>query len=221
MPSQGKANPLSDAVPIIVGYFSISLAFGVIAKDVLGWNAVLMSAAVFAGASQFIALQMLSKGAAASLVIFTTFLVNLRHVLMSSYLSTFYRGVHWTKRVVVAFGITDETFAISSRRFGEGRADFVYNASLNFMCYASWVSGTAAGLLLPSAPQAVELLPFALTAFFICILVLSVESVHHIFVLVIAGVAAITLSSLPTGWNIIVATLLASFAGGVVERWRR
>ena len=209
-----------DAIPIVVGYFSISVAFGVLAKDIIGSWAIVMSAAVFAGASQFIALQMLSKSASAPLIILTTFLVNLRHILMSSYLSTFYRKVSRIKRTLVAFGITDETFAIASRRFNEGKADFSYNIRLNLLCYASWIAGTAVGVYIPIVPGTfVSVLPFALTAFFICILVLSINSKLDAIVAVVAGAVATALAYLPTGWNIIVASLVACAFGGVAERW--
>jgi len=205
----------------MVGYFSISVAFGFLARNVIGWYAILMSMAVFAGASQFIAIQMLSKGSSGLLVIATTFLVNLRHVLMSSYLATFYRGTNLFRKAIVAFGVTDETFAIASRRFNENKASFEYNVRLNFLCYVSWILGTAAGVFAPSVPQElVEVLPFALVAIFICILVMSVSSKLDAVVAVIAGLLATLLSFLPTGWNIIVATLTACLVGGVAERWR-
>ncbi|AEA46943.1 AzlC family ABC transporter permease [Archaeoglobus veneficus] len=222
--STWASTSLKDAFPIIVGYFSISVAFGVLAQNYMGWYAVLMSALVFAGASQFIALQMLIHKSAMPLIVLTTFLVNLRHILMSSYIATLYGKIKAStlKKAIVSFGITDETFAIASRRLRE-LPDANYHLSLNFLCYASWVSGTAVGLLfgnmIPSA--VVDVLPFALTALFITLLVLSVRTRVDVFVAAFAGVVSTLLSFLPVGWNVMLAAILACVLGGVLEKWTR
>jgi 4-azaleucine resistance transporter AzlC len=72
--------------PICLGYIPIGLAFGVLAQKA-GLSPLhigLMSALVFAGSAQFIAVSMLAAGASATAIILTTFVVNLRHVLMST-----------------------------------------------------------------------------------------------------------------------------------------
>ena len=213
----------NDAFPIIVGYFSISVAFGVLAQKYLGIYAVMMSAFVFAGASQFIALQMLIHKSSALLIVLTTFLVNLRHILMSSYIATLYSRINVgrIKRALVSFGITDETFAIASRRLEE-LPDANYNLGLNFLCYASWITGTAVGLFFGNVIplSVVDVLPFALTALFITLLVLSVKNRVDVVVAAIAGIVSVMLGFLPVGWNIMIAALAACAAGGVFERWR-
>lgn len=77
--------------PICVGYFPLGFAFGVLAQkagfDML--DIALMSVLVYAGSSQFIAVAMLSSGAAPASIVLTTFMVNLRHVLMGSSLAVY------------------------------------------------------------------------------------------------------------------------------------
>ncbi|ADC64910.1 AzlC family protein [Ferroglobus placidus DSM 10642] len=209
---------LKDSLPIVVSYFSISTAFGMIAKEYLGFNAVLMSALVFAGAAQFIALQMIANKSPSALIVLTTFLVNSRHLLMSSYLSRFYIGVSKRIKAVVSFGITDETFAVASKRFQEGKANPSYNLQLNFFSYSAWVSGTALGIFFGAIlPEDVSrVLPFGLTALFISILVSSVKEKSDLIAALTAGIFAVVL---PSGWNIVVASLVGCFAGGVAEKW--
>ena len=74
------------AWPICIGYIPIGLALGVIAQKAgLSPSEIgVMSLLVFAGSSQFIAVSMLSAGADIAAIILTTFMVNLRHLLMSS-----------------------------------------------------------------------------------------------------------------------------------------
>ena len=82
---------LTKAVPVILGYMPIGLAFGVLAREA-GLNLTqvfLMSLLVFAGSSQFISVAMLKAGADMWSIIATTFIVNLRHLLFSASISTF------------------------------------------------------------------------------------------------------------------------------------
>ncbi|MFO7966900.1 MAG: AzlC family ABC transporter permease [Archaeoglobaceae archaeon] len=216
-----RSRAVTDAFPIIIGYFSISVAFGILAKEYIGGNAILMSLIVFAGASQFIALQLITKNTSAALIVATTFLVNLRHILMSSYFTPFYRNVSKFKRALVAFGITDETFALASKRFQEGSGDTRYHLGLNFLCYSSWVGGTIVGLFFGSiVPGSItEVLPFTLVALFISILILNVNTKLDVGIALFSGVLATALVVLPEGWNILIATLAACLVGGVAEKW--
>ncbi len=77
---------LTAGWPICLGYLPIGIALGVLAQKAgLSPLAVgLMSMFVFAGSSQFIAVSMLAGGATFVAIIVTTFMVNLRHLLMSS-----------------------------------------------------------------------------------------------------------------------------------------
>jgi len=215
----------TDAFPIMVGYFSISIAFGMLAKGFIESYAVLMSLIVFAGASQFIALQLFMKNSSGILIVITTFVVNLRHTLMSSYFSPLYSRTNVLKKAILSFGITDETFAIASRRLKSEKGEPAYHISLNFLCYVSWVAGTIAGLLFGSIipPDLAEVLPFTLTALFISILVLSISNRFDIYVGVLAGILSLSFSAfqLPTGWNVLIATVIACITGGVTEKWMK
>lgn len=73
----------------MIGYFSASIPFGLLAKagGISLLEAFLFSALVFAGASQFMALNLLQAGVAAGEIILATFLVNSRHLVMSTVLA--------------------------------------------------------------------------------------------------------------------------------------
>ena len=77
---------LNAGWPICLGYVPIGMAFGVLAQKagLTPLQIGLMSIMVFAGSAQFIAVSMLTGGASVPAIITTTFVVNLRHVLMSS-----------------------------------------------------------------------------------------------------------------------------------------
>jgi predicted branched-subunit amino acid permease len=110
---------LSAGWPICLGYLPIGLTFGVLAQKA-GLSPIqigLMSILVFAGSSQFITVSMISAGASAAAIITTTFVVNLRHVLMSSALAVFLRSAHRGLLALCACGVTDGSFAVNLPRF--------------------------------------------------------------------------------------------------------
>ncbi len=75
-----------QAVPIVLGYIPVGFAYGVLAQKagLSAFNTLLMSIIVYAGSAQLIAVGLVSSGLAPLSIIITTFIVNLRHMLMSA-----------------------------------------------------------------------------------------------------------------------------------------
>lgn len=145
---QDAVSGLKDAFPIMIGYFSVAMAFGLMVKnaDLLLMDAMLFSTVVFAGASQFMALNMIISGTPWMSIVAATFLVNFRHFIMSASLgSRIVKPRRW-QVPFIAFGVTDETFSVVMTR--EGRLSSVYVWVVSSCAYISWGSGTAAGFLL-------------------------------------------------------------------------
>lgn len=213
---------LADAVPIIIGYVPMGAAYAILARQAgIGFlPTVFMSLVVFAGASQFIAVGLLSAGATAFETVATTLFVNLRHVLMSASLSPHYREAPRGLIPFVAWGVTDETFAISIGRYAAGEADHRYGLALHYTAYVSWVSGTVAGALagtlIPPALQ--SSLEFSLYAMFVGLVVLQVTSRLQLAVAVASALLCTLFSGFMGGtWNIISAAVLGATLGLVLE----
>jgi len=205
-------------LPVFIGYFPIAVTFGLLAKSV---NVTLLesfcfSSMVFAGASQFVGLNMYHAGIGAGEITLTVFLLNFRHFLMSAALSS---KTYFNRMLipVISFGVTDETFAVASMKKGDLSEG--YMIALNFTAYTGWVTGTvagyAAGDFLPADVQAS--IAICLYAMFVAILIPAVKkSFQAGAVAVIAGVINSLLAYsgfLSSGWNIIVSIVAASFAG--------
>jgi predicted branched-subunit amino acid permease len=204
--------------PVFIGYFPIAVTFGLLAKSV---NISLIesfcfSAFVFAGASQFVGLNMFHAGIGAGEITLTVFLLNFRHFLMSASLAS---KSHFNKLLipVISFGVTDETFAVASMRTGELSSGYLL--ALNFTAYTGWVIGTvagyAAGDFLPADIQAS--ISICLYAMFVAILIPAVKkSFAAGAIAAIAGVLNSFLGYadfITSGWNIIISILAASAAG--------
>lgn len=208
----------ADALPIIIGYVPMGAAYGILARQSgIGlFPTVLMSLIVFAGASQFIAVGLLSGGATAFEVVATTLFVNLRHVLMSASLSPHYRETPRKYLPFISWGVTDETFAISIGRYNAGEADYRYGLALHYTAYTSWVSGTVAGALAGAlVPPALQSsLEFSLYAMFAGLVVLQITDRLHLTVAAAAAVMCIVFSTFMSGtWHIIAAAVFGATLG--------
>jgi 4-azaleucine resistance transporter AzlC len=215
---------ITAAWPICLGYAPIGLAFGVLAqKSGLSPGEIgLMSLLVFAGSAQFIAVSMLSGGAAAIPIILTTFTVNLRHLLMSSSLAVHLQRLNAGWLSLYAYGVTDESFALNIARFREETWDWrralVLNHTANLAWIASTVIGGYGGQFIPAGAFGID---YALPAMFICLLVLQIRGGLYVVVAVIAGFLAVVFSLLFPGNTYIVAATVAAATIGVFLRNRK
>lgn len=210
---------LKAGLPIFIGYVPPAVAFGILSKgcDITLFESFLFSAVVFAGASQFIALNLLMTGMGPGGIILTTLLVNFRHFLMSAYLST--RVGRMAKRYIflMAFGVTDEVFSVLSFSKRKLTKTFVYVLQLS--AYSGWVSGTIAGYIMGRfLPEVLtQSMGLALYSLLLAILLPELKSsVKALFLTIASGVlntALIHLDILPGGWNIIVCILVIALAG--------
>jgi len=211
-----------DAVPIVLGYLPIGFAFGAlgVATGLSTLEAVAMSAFVFAGSSQFIALSMLGAGAVPAAVVTATFFINLRHLLMSTVLSRKVRATSRPLLGLLAFGITDETFAVATGR--RGRHHPAYMLGLEGAAYLAWVASTAAGAVMGARLTAGWGLEFALPAMFIALLVAQVVDWRRAVVAVLAAPLSLLGQGLiPGNWDVLLAASLAAAVGVGLERgWR-
>lgn len=208
--------------PICLGYIPIGMAFGVLAQKA-GLNPVeigLMSLLVFAGSSQFIAISMLTAGAAYPAIILTTFVVNLRHLLMSSALAVTLGRQSSLKLGVFSYGVTDESFAVNLARFQMENWDLnralVVNQSANFVWILSTVIGGIGGDYIPSDAFGID---YALIAMFICLLIYQLKDWLTILTAMISGILAVILAILMPGNSyIVLAAVLAASLGVVIKR---
>jgi 4-azaleucine resistance transporter AzlC len=207
---------IQAGVSIAIGYFPIALTFGLLAKSSgisLG-EALSMSIFVYAGASQYTALNLLSLGTGVLGIIVATFILNIRHLLMATSIQLKSANDPLWKKVIYSFGITDETFSVASFKNGKITAGYMFG--LGGIAYLSWVLCTGIGYLfgtsLPKSLQ--ESMSIALYAMFIALLMPALSKNKKIFFLAGTGAIFNTLLSvtglLSTGWSIIASTLVSA-----------
>lgn len=212
---------IQAGISIAIGYMPIALTFGLLAKTtgLTVGETFLMSLLVFAGASQYIALSLIAAGTGAFEIVLTTFIVNIRHFLMSASLNEKVESAPKFAKAIYAFGITDETFSVAATKEGRLTTGFLFG--LVTVSYGSWVVfsgvGHVIGSSLPSTLQ--ESMGIALYAMFVGLLVPSIKK--HRKVLYLAAFAGILNSVfvlfMAKGWAIVVATLISSVVIELIE----
>lgn len=209
------------ALPIILGYFPLAFAYGVLATQaglsVLAVTA--MSVFVYAGAAQFIAASMLTAGATPVAVVTATLVVNLRHLLMSAAVGPRLQRLSHLRVAAIAFHLTDETFAVMSLKNPGEPLPPRWLAGLQWGAYLSWVVGSFSGALAGSAVSEPARwgLDFALTGMFIALLAMQVRRRSMLLVAVFGAVVYRVACLIVSGhWAIIVAALMAATFGLVL-----
>ncbi|RKF14549.1 branched-chain amino acid ABC transporter permease [Alginatibacterium sediminis] len=200
-------------LPLIVGAIPFGILFGTLAQQ-SGLSiiaAICMSFFVFAGSAQFIALGLVAAGASVPVIILTTFIVNIRHLLYSTALVPKIKHLPQSWRAVLSFGLTDETFAAVSQRYQSPdvtNAHWFYLGSVVAM-WGNWQLCTWIGLALGSNIPGIESwgLEFAMVVTFIGVVVPYLSSWSMIVSVTVAGVLAILCIDLPHNSGLIVAAL--------------
>lgn len=197
MKNQSFLKGISKGLHIAIGYIPIGISFGLIAKSLELPNGliVLMSMMVYAGASQFMAVGLLAAGISGFEIIITTFIVNFRHFLMSASLSSkLHEKLEEKALPLVAFGITDETFAYISMVKSDA-IDTPWVLGLNVTAYLSWVMSTMIGIFLSaSLPEMIQSsMGISLYAMFIGLLIPKVKESHLLIKVVLLSILMVIL----------------------------
>lgn len=217
---------LLASLPIVMGYFPIAFSFGVAATRAgfTGLEAFALSLIIYAGASQFLALALLTSGAPVLVSAFTLIAMNLRHVLYGPALMKQAGEGASTKRAWAwAWGLTDEVFGQALGAMARGQTfSEPYMFGLGIGAYAAWLSGTAVGALagggaLEGWPALSAGLGFMLPALFLALL-LSILSRAQLPVIAVAGAVTVAATLLISATSGILLGMLSGAVVGLVRR---
>ena len=206
------------SIPFAIGAGVFGVTLGLAASQA-GLNAVemgFMSATVFAGASQLVAVGMIEQAAPMGAIIAAVFAVNARHILMSATLAPVLRNQNPVLLVWSLLWTVDESWALTMARSKHAETGAAYLLGLGSVLGASWMISTVSGVHLGDLVVSPEVfgLDFLGVSVFLGLLVLLRPTRHHIVPFVIAAVLSPLLATvLPGSWSIIVAACCgAAFA---------
>ncbi|MBE2973846.1 AzlC family ABC transporter permease [Priestia megaterium] len=219
-----------DCIPTLLGYISIGLAAGVVgvSSHLSVMEVALLSALVYAGAAQFIICALMVANSSISAIILTTFIVNLRHFLLSATIAPEFIKYSLLKNVGIGVLLTDESFGVSSSKIAKGEPiNDRWMNGLNITAYVSWIIACTTGAIfghMLSNPEAFGF-DFALTAMFLALLVLQIESVlpsklnHYLRLILYMAITMIVLSFfVPSHVAVLISTIIVATIGVVTDK---
>src|SRR5690625_687929 len=208
-------------IPLILGYLPVAITFGVLAKQagMSMTELTFMSLFVYAGASQFMGVNMITVGVGAIEIIIATFVLNFRHFVMSLSFMNQLREIGLRFRIPLSLLLTDETFALSSIHTKEVKEDkgAYFYLTILFTAYLSWIMGTILGGFLGEViPEKLsQSMGIALYAMFIGLLVPSVKKELKVGLIALIAMLINMLCSqfMSDGWAIVIGTVLGGLSG--------
>lgn len=222
----GRRGALAS-LPMIIGGAPFGLLFGSLASanDLSIGFAIAMSSIVFAGSAQFVAIGLIAADAPLWIIVTTTFVVNLRHILYAADFVRFVKHLPLPLRTIMAFGLTDETYA-AVRPMYDREAISLSNGHQVYLgsflaFYTMWnittVIGALAGEYIPGISE--WGLEFAMVATFIGIVTPYLKSTPYWGAFAVALMASVVFRDLPNNTGLIAATVLAVITGIILERF--
>jgi predicted branched-subunit amino acid permease len=210
-------------VPVAISIAAYGVVWGVLARQAglsIG-EVALMSGLVFAGASQFVALDLWTPGSLPiGAIVFAVMIVNLRLMLMTATLRPLAKHLPPRRAVLSTFLVSDENWALTMGEVARGRGSLAYLLGGGAVCWTTWMLSTLSGRLLGSVidDPGKYGLDFAFTATFLALLFGMWRGKSDLVPWIVAALAAILTARLVPGhWHIVVGGLAGSFVGAVVE----
>lgn len=218
---------IKKSIPFMIGIVPFGIAYGIMASQakLSLIEVTFMSMVVFAGSAQFMAVGMLIEGVGFSYIVFSTFLINLRHLLMGVSLAPYFRNLKSWWLWLLAFGMGDEPYACTISHFqknniidGKGEPLFMLGSEIGM--YIFWVSSSFFGALFGQSikdPLSWGI-DFAMPATFLCIIIPQIKSLKMFLIFFVSGICAIIGHiSIPGKWYIIIATIIGTLMGTLFE----
>jgi len=215
---------LRHSIPVLLGYFAIGSAFGFLlaGEGYPWWLALAMSAVMYAGAGQYIAVGLFAAGTTLWEAALVQIMVNARHVAYGLSMMNRFRAAAGPLRLYLIFGLTDETFALLSSlpENEDGREDARLMFLVTLLNHAYWVLGSLIGAVAGSLiPFGAEGIGFALTALFIVLMIEQMLRLRTPGVFVVSAAVAIACALiLPTRISLLAALALALAAASLLPR---
>jgi 4-azaleucine resistance transporter AzlC len=211
-------------LPIALGVIPFGLIFGVLAigAGLPPGPALAMSSIVFAGSAQFIGQRMIGAGDPAALIILTTFVVNLRHMLYSTSVEGYIKHLPARWKVLLAYLLTDEAYAttiVNYQAAGELAHKHWFFLGAGLTLWGVWQASTAAGVFLGAQVPPAWALDFTLALTFIGIVVPALGDRAMLAAAVAAGLMAVAAFDLPLKLGLMLAALTGIGAGLAGEAW--
>lgn len=213
-----------DGAPFLLVVAPFGILFGVVATEagLTTLQTMIFTSLVFAGASQFAALQLMLDNAPLLVIVATALAVNLRMAMYSASLALWLGKAPLWQRAVIAYLNVDQSYACSINRYEENPAWSVPERVRYFLGSITpvgpgWVAASALGIWLGEGIPDWMALDFALPICFLAIIAPMMRTLAHVAAAFTSIVVALLLAGMPYNLGLLVAAVAAMIVGARAE----
>lgn len=221
---------IKAVLPILLGVSPFGMIYGVLALSA-GLPAPLafaMSSVVFAGSAQFVGAQLIGTGAPGIVILVTTFIVNLRHVLYSASVAPYLTYLNTRWKCLLAYFLTDEVYAVAITRFARSRTSPAasesgrwYFLGAGLAQWSAWQASTAVGIALGTQIPPGWALDFAIALTFIALVIPTLTDRPTAAAALSAGSVAVLAAGWPFKLGLVFSAVVGIVVGLLAEGMRK
>lgn len=223
-PRSAYLRGIRNALPFIIVIVPFAMLFGLLATEA-GLNLFevgAFSVVVFAGASQFAALQLMQDQAPLLVVLTTALAVNLRLLMYSVALAPHFGAAPIGMRAVIAYFLVDQSFAMSVAEFERRPAMTLAEKTAFFFGAVTpvvpiWLGSALLGAVMGQAIPPEYALDFAVPITFLAMTAPMIRTRAHWVAVVVSVGLVLVLNFMPYGTGLLVAGAAGMAAGAVTE----
>jgi predicted branched-subunit amino acid permease len=214
-----------DIAPALIGTTPFGLVAGVaaVAAGMTALEGIALSVFSFSGIAQLVVCQLVAVDSPVAVTVAAAFVVSLRFVMYSAALAPHLAHLDRRWRALLAFVMTDQSFAITVKRFSEagerGERHWYFLGAATTL-YASWQLAVVIGVLAGARVPASWSLDFAVVLTFIALLVPVVRTRADLAAALVAVSVALAAAGMPYRLALVVASVSGIGAGLALERLR-
>ena len=211
-----------DSVPILVAAAPFGMLFGALAvkNGFTPFEAFLMSATVYAGASQMVGIELFGNKVAPWLIVFSIFAVNFRHVLYSAALGKYLQFDAGWRRAIAFFVLIDPHYAECERRIEKGEPiTWPWFVGMALPIYVLWQVEAVIGALFGRLIEHPETygIDFLLPIYFLMLVMGFRKRTNWLPTVVSAGLASVaTYLTIGSPWHVTVGALVGVLVAAAI-----
>jgi 4-azaleucine resistance transporter AzlC len=215
-----------DIAPTLLGAIPFGFVAGVasIASGLTALEGMALSVLSFSGIAQLIVCQLIAAGSPLAVIVAAASVVSLRHLMYSAALSPHLAHLDRRWRSILAFLMTDQSFAMAVKHFSEPGAPAArhwYVLGCSVTMYVVWQAAVLTGIVLGAQIPATWGLDFVVVLTFIALLVPAVRTRADLGAAIVAAGVALIAAGLPYRLALVAASIAGIGAGMAIERARR
>lgn len=212
--------------PVLLGAIPFGFVAGVasVASGLTPLEGMALSILAFSGIAQLIVCQLVAADSPILVAIAAAAVVSLRHMMYSAAISPYLAHLPARWRALLAFLMTDQSFAMTPMRFnepGDRRNRHWHVLGTSVTLYLFWQAAVAIGIVLGAQIPTTWSLDFAVVLTFIALLVPAVRTRADLAAAIVAAGVALAAAGLPYRLALVVASIAGIAAGMAIERGRR